>query len=528
MMSNCAPPVFSSHRFHYLCFCIKSGIMRSGLKLQALFNRQSVAAAIALLLFLPLLFLNIRADHDWGDDFAQYLAQAENIARFHPMPQTGYVYNEFYPSLGPKAYPPGFPLMISAITGKYGNYIPPYNYLISVILLATTLLTVLFLKRYFGLIPALALSLMVYYNPYVLELKAEVMADIPFAFLFVLFLTMIPDLQQLSFRRKWLHAGVITGVAVSVKTAGFALAAGLVMYTGWQLTMALLDKRAIKNLWKSAADPALSIGAALGIVLLLNLIFMRGASGASSYLNTFSLGSLSETVAMNLYTYTEVLRMFFISIDSRIFWFGFIAGSAAVTFTLTGLIVALRRGPGIAEWVMLAYLGLLLVYPYHNSGFRFLLPLAPLILYYIATAVGVMNPGRGGIVLSVLAAAMMLVTYMPALKELQERTAEIQEGPYAVHAQNAFEQISAITPEDALIVFIKPRALARFTGRNSMAHLPESTPVEVYKQFEAIGPTHFLLYSELPDPALENYIRTNRREIELIWRNQYFRLYRKV
>jgi hypothetical protein len=61
-----------------------------------------------------------------------------------------------------------------------------------------------------------------------------------------------------------------------------------------------------------------------------------------------------------------------------------------------------------------------------------------------------------------------------------------------------------------------------------MAHLPESTPVEVYKQFQAKGPTHFLLYSELPDPALENYIRTNRREIELIWRNQFFRLYRKV
>ncbi|WP_367328316.1 hypothetical protein, partial [Lentimicrobium sp.] len=121
--------------------------MKSGLKLPAFFNRQSVAAAIALLLFLPLLFLNIRADHDWGDDFAQYLAQAENIARFHPMPQTGYVYNEFYPSLGPKAYPPGFPLMISAITGKYGKYIPPYNYLISVFLLATALLSVLFLKR---------------------------------------------------------------------------------------------------------------------------------------------------------------------------------------------------------------------------------------------------------------------------------------------------------------------------------------------------------------------------------------------
>ena len=81
------------------------------------FNRRNaLLVLLSILFFLPLMFLNIRHDHDWGGDFAQYIAQADNIAHFRPMNATGYVYNKDYPSLAPKAYPPGFPLLIAPIT----------------------------------------------------------------------------------------------------------------------------------------------------------------------------------------------------------------------------------------------------------------------------------------------------------------------------------------------------------------------------------------------------------------------------
>ena len=51
-------------------------------------------ALLAVMVFVPLLFLNLRNDHDWGDDFAQYLEQAENISLGKPMAQTGYIYNQ--------------------------------------------------------------------------------------------------------------------------------------------------------------------------------------------------------------------------------------------------------------------------------------------------------------------------------------------------------------------------------------------------------------------------------------------------
>ena len=67
-------------------------------------------AVIACL--LPLLFLNIKDTHDWGDDFAQYLIEAKNISQGLPLAQSGYVENPGY-ILGPNCYPPGFPLIIA-------------------------------------------------------------------------------------------------------------------------------------------------------------------------------------------------------------------------------------------------------------------------------------------------------------------------------------------------------------------------------------------------------------------------------
>lgn len=490
-------------------------------------TKRVLPLALALLLFAPLLFLNIRSDHDWGDDFAQYLAQAENIAQHKPMHQTGYVYNEFYPSLGPRAYPPGFPLIIAPMVKYWGNHITPYNYLTSIILLLTSLLTVVFLKRQSGWLPALAMSLMVFYNPYVIELKAEVMSDIPFALLVILFLLLTAARKTPASAVTWIISGLIAGFAIAVKTAGMILPAGLVMFAGWMALNALIRKEKFSAFLKEAAGPLLSAAVALVFYFILNLIFMRGTAGASSYLNTFSLQSLSQTIAMNLYTYTEVLRKFFIDIHSGVFWFGFLAGSAAVTFTITGLIIAIRRGPGLMEWIFLAYLGLLLVYPYHNAGFRFLLPVAPLIIAYIATAVAALKPGRGEIAIFAGVAVMMIATYLPSLLEVQQSTRETREGPYGRYSRDAFSNVKDLVPDDALVVFIKPRVLARFAGKNSMAFNPDSTPAEVYRQSEISRPTHFLLYTELPDPALEHYLRTNRRETEMIWQNRFFRLYRR-
>src|SRR5205814_276498 len=54
----------------------------------------------------------IRMGHLWGDDFALYIAHARNIATGQPYGQTGYIYNPSVVNYSPRAYPPGFPLLL--------------------------------------------------------------------------------------------------------------------------------------------------------------------------------------------------------------------------------------------------------------------------------------------------------------------------------------------------------------------------------------------------------------------------------
>lgn len=478
----------------------------------------------AFFLFLPLLFTGIRTDHDWGDDFAQYLAQAENIFQGRPMAETGYIYNPEYPSLGPKAYPPGFPLLIAPLVGKYGNQIVPVNYFISALLILTALISVLLLQRQTGWLSAIMLSAVIYYNPYVISLKAEVMADIPFALLFLIFILMIYQHKSNS-KYRWMAAGLIAGLAIDVKSIGWVFPAALIAFSIHQFFVLWHKKVSVKGAFRKTENYLLAALIAIGVSFLFTLLFMRGTSGGG-YLNIYTLSLVAKAFATNVYVYSEAIRMFFINPDSPLFWIGFPLGAIILAFFISGLLISFFRKPDLVDWITVIYILMLLVYPYHNSGFRFLLPIAPVVfLGFLKTLQILVNTTRARW-LSIAVSLLLLMTYirLPGYFVPEKQTTD---GPYAPHVSVAFAEINAMISEEARIVFIKPRALARFAGRSSMSHHPLSKASEIYHELKPLQPTHFLLYSELPDPALDHYIKTNQREVRLIWRDEFFRLYRK-
>src|SRR5215472_14514569 len=63
---------------------------------------------------------SIRQGHGWGDDFAMYIQQAKNFAAGLPFGESGYIYNPHYPQLGPRAYPPLYPLLLAPIYRQFG------------------------------------------------------------------------------------------------------------------------------------------------------------------------------------------------------------------------------------------------------------------------------------------------------------------------------------------------------------------------------------------------------------------------
>src|SRR4030095_8281697 len=85
-------------------------------------------------------FINIRYDHDWGDDFAMYILEAKHIALGIPLSNLEFVYDPVTSWGGPPAYPVGFPLMLAPIYYFFGLSFRHFHYLTSAFAAAFSLL----------------------------------------------------------------------------------------------------------------------------------------------------------------------------------------------------------------------------------------------------------------------------------------------------------------------------------------------------------------------------------------------------
>src|SRR5437773_12180759 len=145
------------------------------------FNRPSAAALCAVLVGMFYL-VTIREGHGWDDDFSMYILHARNIANGQAYAETGYVYNPHNPVVGPRTYPPGFPLLLAPVVKLFGVDL----WALKVVVVGFFVASLLMIVRVFrsGLAPAYlaALVLVVGLNPFFWEFKDYIVSDIPFLF----------------------------------------------------------------------------------------------------------------------------------------------------------------------------------------------------------------------------------------------------------------------------------------------------------------------------------------------------------
>src|SRR6185295_17632430 len=111
-------------------------------------------------------FINIRYDHDWGDDFAMYIIEAKKIATGQSLLDLGYLYDRVNAGGGPPAYPVGFPLMLAPVYRFFGISFRHFHYLMSALAAAFSILTFLYIRKKTGVVAgAFALALVLAFNP---------------------------------------------------------------------------------------------------------------------------------------------------------------------------------------------------------------------------------------------------------------------------------------------------------------------------------------------------------------------------
>lgn len=483
-------------------------------------NRSLLLTAILL---LPLFYVNVKDTHDWGDDFAQYFIQARNILEHRPQTDNGLVFDQETGAYALQAYPVGFPLILAASWFCFGDSMVVSSIAISIFFFAFGLIAFLFFRKYFSEIISILLTLIIIYNPFTLGFKREILSDVPFAFFMMLGVLLFQ-----SEKKKTAHhllTGMVWGFALSVRGIGACIFLAAAFYL-------LQTAFAGKSFFISAAKKmAVVVCSALGFYLVLNAVLFPVPS--KGILNFYKIAvqdeDFSRWLLLNLNYYYEVFLNFFSTMGGKYRMISAVSKFILVACIPLGMMFTWYKKIDFSDWVCFSYLLILFVYPYLGGGFRFLLPVLPFLLRYIANAChGLLNMIRiNSPVPVVVFLVIVFLQYMPGITDQVKYMHIPEQGPQEKPAVDAFNYISKL-PEDAVVVFLKPRALSFYTGKKAAYVARNTQPAQVRGLFARINAHYFLVCNEneeVNDVMLNNFISANKNELKLIYQNNWFDLY---
>ena len=145
---------------------------------QVIFKHKVIYGLLLIIVLIPTYFIHTQKYPDWGDDFAQYVYQSQQIKS--PSPIYKQVLNvEEYSSPKRSVF---FSVVLSVVNPTIE--IQRYVNLISLSYILAAVCFFLFLSKHFSLIISFLGSLCVFYNFLFLRLKSEVVPEFLFISLF--------------------------------------------------------------------------------------------------------------------------------------------------------------------------------------------------------------------------------------------------------------------------------------------------------------------------------------------------------
>ena len=310
----------------------------------------------------------LRNGHNPGGDFAQYILHARNLAEGRPYADTGYIYNPHFAALGPRSYPPVLPLMLAPLYKCFGLDLFPMKILLVVFFMLFLAACAALAMRSLPFPYTAALLLVTGLSPFFWNFKDSIVSDIPFLFLVFLFLWFTDrksGVKTESSGVPWgggLVCGVMMALALGIRTIGIALPLVLVVDGFYR-------RRKIDSF------TAVSCAVFLALALVQNAAF----PGGGSYLDQFR-GLTPGVVLKNAMLYADAMIRFW---DNGSAAWGFLRVPlflALMLFACAGFWAGMKK-PGPAEWFVLVYLPMVLLWP-TPQGARFLIPVFPLFLFW--------------------------------------------------------------------------------------------------------------------------------------------------
>ena len=447
-------------------------------------------------------FFTLQNGHDWGGDYALYVNQAQRIVdggvdelrerNTYSMLNSSAMSG---PSLriGPFLYPWGVPLLLAPIYALFGDDIQAMKLQNILFLMLSLWVTHQLFRASLGGRCALALTTLLAFCPPLLLLADTVGSDLPFLF-FALWAMLF--IQKMLTRRYWISpvvtaaaTGLIICFAFLIRTNGIFLLGSL------GFSQLVLYRNRIKTPVAFLKEqPYILIPyVSFGLCALLVSLLLPGGSG--SHFDFFSRLTPGK-FAYNLMFYFELPAAFYQGT-----LFPKVIYGLTLPFFALGIHQRFKQDHHYLSYTILS-LVLFVLWP-PAQGFRFIVSLIPFYLYFtfhgLAHAeafyrqVRHLSSTRPWLV-RVFSVAVLCQFLMSASVSAvaHTQTSEVVDGPYRATSQAVFDLVRQ-TPEDATIVFHKPRTMDLMTDRLSLRVFNYDEMIEgkgdylVYQKGQAFG-----------------------------------------
>ena len=233
--------------------------------------------------------------------------------------------------------------------------------------------------------------------------------------------------------------------------------------------------------------------------LLNNVLFSIPSGGiVSFYADAVRGENFGGWLLLNLDYYYDVFLNFFANLGGSYQWISTATKFILLTFFPLGLIISWTKKIGFDDWVFFAYLIVLFVYPYLGGGFRFLLPVMPFLLKYIFTFFNsLMSMAKIKSTKPALIFLMIiLIQYTPGIIDQVKSMSVPEQGPQEAPAVEAFGFISRQLSADAVVVFLKPRALSFYSNKRAAYVTRNIKQEELRDSFRRMNAHYFLICNE--------------------------------
>jgi hypothetical protein len=474
--------------------------------------------AILCALLIGMFFLaTIREGHDWGDDFSLYIRHAQNLARGEPYTDTGYIYNPRNPVVGPRLYPPGFPLLLAPVVGMFGLDLRPMKILVLGFLVASLLVMVPLFRTVLPAPYVTALVLIVGLNPFFWELKDHILSDVPCLFFVLLSLHLFTqaDAPNASRGRRATLAA-LSGVTAYAAYATRTLAVTLIPCF---IASDLLRYR------KNTTRAALATVLVVGLAGVQQVFWFHDAS----YFDQVSspLAAAHRNVPAYLQALADLWENGHSSSARRI---AFLAtgGLAAV-----GYVTSFRAGVSVIHLFPPLYLAPVILWPSYQ-GMRLLIPVVPFYFGYCLLGVCLMDAvaeRRWGLRNPVLVLLLVVALVSDAGRYSTLQFGPLPEGIAKRESRELFEFITAGTDPGDVLVFSRPRALALLTGRRVSGGYSPADPCGLWAYMREIGASYVITGPE-KDPFngdavyLQQFVSRFSNDLRRVMVNRDLAVYR--